>query len=74
MSPIVEAAGQSTAGRAAAMSLARIFFGPNRGNRRRMATIAVITSAGVVCGQRSGARERSSNHRGSPLARRRFQT
>jgi hypothetical protein len=73
MSPIVEVAGQPPPG-CSARSLARIFFGPNCGNRWRSATIAAISSAGVVCGRRAGARERSSNQRASPLSRRRRQT
>jgi len=73
MAPIVEAAGHITAG-CAAMSLARIFFGPTRGNRSRMAMIAAISDCPVACGHVPGARERSSNQRSSPLARRRFQT
>jgi hypothetical protein len=73
MSPIVEAAGQSTFG-ASRSSHALIFFGPKCGNRRRTAMTRSATRSDVACGQLAAAWLRSSNQRASPPSRRRFQT
>ncbi len=69
MSPIVEAAGQTSPGRVRS-SHAFTFFGPNLGKRRLAATTASATSAAVRCGQLAAAWLRSQNHAGSPDARR----